>query len=205
MVEKEIVNFDKFVKTVNLMAELLDQRELKITFSPFGVGIFSEKHVIEEAAKRYGLKSEDLKRNFKEIMEIVHILLAHNKDNFIKKRIKKDKKISNRVGLVESKIINKEIKEKYLLNKTYKSNILEKFDWEIVKKYHDKEEGHLDDFPVATLQFRIRHVLNEIEGTEKIERFTFECTEYGIEELINELNNIKEAFKKLHTSRGNVT
>jgi len=197
--KEKIVNFESFVKVLDLLADLRKKHEFKIGFPAYGIYVLAEKDLIMEYIKKYNVKADlkEFDEIVKEILQMVYIILGGNRNQFVSDMLNKDTNVEKKIDLVQSKIVDKEMREKYLLNKVYKTNILEEFDWEVVKKYYDKNESEVKDFPISVLRFRIRHTSDDRECTEKIDTFVFECTEYGIEELKRELDKIKVVFEKL--------
>ncbi len=86
----------------------------------------------------------------------------------------KDSNIEKKIELVETKFLDNTIRGRYILNNVYKTNLLDKFDWEVIKKYHPEEQKELNEFPIAMLRFRIKHPFSDTPPVEKTETFVFE-------------------------------
>ena len=193
----ELTNFEK---AVNILASLIKSGDATISFAVGGVSVKGEKGKRQEAIAKHGLIEEDFDRIIPEILKITSIILSDSKkEEFeaLKDAPEELQKLKDKVSIVGKRLDLGELTEKYQLQTTYKTNLLDKFDWEIITKCFEKEQGKLDPFPTAVLRFRIKRPFTDYPPIEKTETFVFECGKDEIESLISDMEEIKKYIERL--------
>jgi hypothetical protein len=191
------IDIDVFSKAVDVMSRLKAKGVLDLSFGVGRMSLGGDEELSDEMLKEFNLSEELFGNIVSEILMISHNILGGNKNNLISKLKSKDKYIKEKVDLLEHKFLDNKLRAKFLLNIGYKTNILDKFDWEIIRKYHKDYPKQLNEIPIAIMRFRIKHPFSDIPPVEKTETFIFETIPEEIDELISELNEIKNQFHKI--------
>lgn len=192
------IEIDAFAKAVEVISRLKAKEALRVSFGVGSMGIDRNDELTSELLNEISISDETLDDAVQEILMISYNILKNNKKNLILKLKEKDNSIERKIELVETKILDNTLRAKYRLNEVYKTNILDKFDWEVIKKYQSEErKPHLEELPVAILRFRIKHPFSDTPPVEKTETFVFETIFEEVDSLINELNKVKNQLKKV--------
>lgn len=193
---KELIDFER---AVNALAVLLENGDT-ISFTVDGVSVTADTKRRQEVLARYKLDEEGFDSIIQEILKIIVIIASDSKEEELETL--KDKSaelqiLKDKIGIVEKNLNMDKLRKKYQLQTTYKTNLLDKFDWEIIIKHFEKRKGELDLFPTVVLRFRIKRPFTEHPPVEKTETFVFECGKDEIETLISDLEEIKKHIEKL--------
>ena len=193
----ELANFEK---AVNILAVLIERGDAVISFSVGGVSVTGGKGKRQEVIAKHGLNEEDFDRMVPELLEIIGTVASSSKkEKFeaLKNTPEELQDLKDKIAIVEQNLKVDKLTEKYQLQTTYKTNLLDKFDWEVITKCFEKEQGELDPFPTAVLRFRIKRPFTDFPPVEKTETFVFECGKDKIESLISDMEEIKKYIERL--------
>ncbi len=191
------IDINAFTSAMDVISKLKAKEGLRISFGVGSMGIDRNEELTEVLLNEVSLSEETFNDAVRETLMISYKILKGNKKNLISKLREEDSNIEKKIELVETKFLDNILREKYLLNEVYKTNILDKFDWEIIKKYQSEERKELNELPVVMLRFRIKHPFSDTPPVEKTETFVFETIAGEIDSLINELNKIKNQLEKV--------
>lgn len=192
------IDIESFVKVINVISRLKAKEALRVSFGVGSMGIERNDELTDELLTEVSISEETFNITVQEILMICYHILKDNKKNLISKLKEKDSDIERKIELVETKVLDEMLRAKYRLNEVYKTSIIDKFDWEVIKKYQSEQrKPHLEDLPVAILRFRIKHPFSDTPPVEKTETFVFETIIEEVDSLINELNKVKDQLKKV--------
>ncbi len=191
-----LTDIDTFTTAIDVLSKLKSKEGLRISFGVGSFGVDRNEELTEDLLNEFRLSKEVFNDTNKEILMISYKILKGDKKNLIKKLKDKDSGIERKIELMENKFLDNTIRYKYLLNEVYKTNLLDKFDWEVIK-YHSDEKKDLNDFPIAVLRFRIKHPFSDTPPVEKTDTFVFETFATEIENLISELSKIRNKLEKV--------
>ncbi len=190
------INFENFSLNVDVISRLKAKGVLRVNFGIGSMGIEGDEELTSQLLKEARLSEDAFHKNVEEILMISYNILGNHKKTLILNLKETDDFIENKIELIEEKFLDDSIKAKFLLNSLYKTNILDKFDWEIITKYH-QEGKQLEELPVAILRFRIKHPFSDSPPVEKTKTFVFETISEEIDDLISELENVRNQLMRV--------
>ncbi len=198
--KKPRVNFEKFKHGLSFIKDSIDQKKGELDFGPKGINFhFQGESPPDELENKYGIQVDDINEITEEVLEITEIILSGEKNRVISNLKEYDSDLlqtfKDRCKLVEKELIDLELTRKYFLQTNYKTALLDKVDWDIIVKRIKQEESEMD-FPSAMVRIRIKKPFTDKPPVPKTETIVFESTINEIEDLINELNEIKKSLKK---------
>lgn len=194
---KEDKDLKKFEFVLEALIKLKKEKEgFRLFFRHGVVHATGEENLRMKVLEESDISGEEFDKYTAEIITISnYAILENNEKNFIEDEIKSNKNIGKKVMLVKSSpLIDQKLTEMYLLYKTYKSNIIDRIDWEIITKQYDKRKSMPKDFNIAVIRLGVRSPC--IDTIEKTDYITIECSRYMIDKLIENLQEIRNKLKK---------
>lgn len=192
------VEIDDFKKGVDFVRDALENKKAKFYFEPAKTGIIFKKPPTKKSIRDYGIEEAKIQDTVDEIIEIVSIILAGEKEEVIL-NIQDNKQVlqtfNDRCDIIGKEIINWNLIKRYHLQKNYKTSLLDKFDWDIIIKKKEFNGKKLT-FPTAMLRIRTRKPFSDTPPVMKTETFTLETGIEEINQLIYELEEIKKSLSE---------
>ena len=189
---ENIKEIENFYETVNLLQTLLKNNDAEFYFSAGVPAIKGDIAKRKEILNSIDFNEEHFDKSIREILTLIPYVLSE-KDTKLLDFGREDPNgiLRDKCNIINKKLISRKLREKFILENTYKTNLIDKFDWSIITKYYDSEIDYIDNLYVAQLRFRIRHPFSETPNVDKTETFVVECDIYDINEIIEQLNKIK--------------
>ncbi len=189
------VDFENFKNGLLFIKDAIEQERGVLDFGPKGINFHYESNMSpDELEKEYNLQRENISEITEEVLEITDIVLSGRKNNIISnlKNQKSDllQTFKERCNLVEKEFIDLSLTRRYFLQKNYKTALLDKFDWDIIVK-RIEQDGKNIDFPSVIVRLRIKKEFTENPPVPKTETMVFESNIDEIDDLINNLEEIK--------------
>jgi len=216
-------SMEKFEKILKLLSEMINNKNVKTFFTPFGKPkfIISDIEPIQEFSKNVNLKESLIRAVIDlELPQLVKIALNSNggKNGFhrlpnmvsiLPDEEKLDEKAKNRLfkkklQLVEEHLITADMKFSYLIKTSNKGYCLTGIDWEINLKTFDDVEGNLPNLKYALLKMKTSTskdnnegiIMDLLGGSNGDINTVFTCDISDIEYLIDTLESVKRALAK---------
>jgi hypothetical protein len=167
------VETDDFRKGVNFIRDVLKDKKAKFYFEPAKTGIIFNKPPTKNSIRSYDINDEKIQDIVDEIIEIVSIILAGEKEEVISNIQEKEELVQtfkNRCEIVEKEIVDWNLIKRFHLQKNYKTSLLDKFDWDIIIKKKEFNNKELT-FPTAMLRIRTRKPFSDSPPVMKTETF----------------------------------
>jgi len=192
------VDFDGFKKGVSLIRDTLKEKRGELNFGIKGINFRSDMPS-NQLEDKYNLQKEDIDPIVNDVLEIINIVLSGKKDK-VTTDLKDNKPnllqtFKKRCELVERELIDQNLLRKYLIQTNYKTALLDKVDWDIITKRINRRKKTVD-FPSAMVRVRVKKPFTDEPPVPKTETIVFESGIEEIEELIDELNEIKNSLKE---------
>nr|WP_054858455.1 hypothetical protein [Methanobacterium formicicum] len=114
------VDIDDFKRGVNFLSDALANKKAKFYFEPAKTGIIFKKPPTKKSVRNYGIDDSKIQDIIDEIIEIVSIILAGEKDEVILNIQDNNEMLqtfNNRCDLIEKEIINWNLIKRYHLQK----------------------------------------------------------------------------------------
>lgn len=187
--EKKIASVESFNKFSKVMKELIDNKSIKINFSPFAVEEWIEDEFshINFLNKKLGINNKEISQCRNEFFTLLFFRLKFKKD-YLEMLPEKRKDFNKKIKILENVIIDNKIEDQYNFQVQSRGNIFEHLDWEIVEH---KGKGEQRPITSARILIKIRNpTVEDIPGKSQ-EFFTFNCNKDDIDEMMKELKDIK--------------
>ncbi|MCG7850507.1 MAG: hypothetical protein MIO93_15220 [ANME-2 cluster archaeon] len=202
MIVESADEMELFHKTVNLLETLLINKDAEFHFSTGQIRLQGDISKREEIIKSADLDEEHFEKIIEEILTLIPYIIIE-KDTKLSSFVVEDEKpkFKEKCDTINKKLISKQVREKFILELTYKTNLIDKFDWSIITKYHDSSINNIGQLSIAQLRFRIRHPFSEEPDIAKTESFTVECDIYCINEMVEQLKKIEKLLGELENNK----
>lgn len=202
MIAQNADEMANFHKTVNLLETLLINKDAEFYFSTGQLGLQGDISKRKEIIQSADFDEDLFETIIQEILILAHYIL-NEKNTKLSSFVVEDEnhKIKEKCDTINKKLISKQVREKFILEMTYKTNLIDKFDWSIITKYHDSSIDNIGQLSIAQLRFRIRHPFSEDPNVDKTESFTVECDIYDINEMVVQLNKVKKCLEEIESNK----
>ncbi len=195
-------HFRAFKRALRFIKEIIEQGDGSFAFSP-NKTIFEIRGELDVDAllSEHELDRDEISGPISEIVKDVTQILSGEKDRFKmvaeKRDGKKDRSMRHeRMALVEEELIDEKLKRQFFLQRTYKTALLDKFDWEIIEKKHCPERC-VKSYPTAFLRLRVKKPFTDNPPVLKTETVVFETNIDELEWLVDELNDLKRQLNSI--------
>ena len=197
--DDEMTNFHK---TVNLLETLLIKKDAEFYFSTGQIGLQGDISKRKEIIKSADFDEKLFEKFIKEILTLIPYILNEKNTKLSNFEVEDENhKFKEKCDIINKKLISKQVREKFILEITYKTNLIDKFDWSIITKYHDSSIDNIGQLSIAQLRFRIRHPFSEDPYVDKTETFMVECDIYDINEMVGQLEKIKKHLEEIENNK----
>ncbi len=184
----------EFKKILNLIKSMLNDDTMGLEFAPFSVGVRIDNAGLNKELVSSDVNIELFNTGFSEINNILNMILRDRDKKFLEGIHKRERnELEEKCKLIEYEIITKKLIEKFIFQTTCKNYLLSDFDWEIVGHFG---KGKDEFIPAVMIQLKLRNPSNDTPTGKDIRNIKFECDKDSIEQLIKELENIKENLEK---------
>lgn len=197
-----------FIQYLNISRELLQNGGLIIRFSHNKINVRIDDKKLNE---NQNIDQLILRSVFQEVSSIMFAILSNHEDKLLdqvrdeyneklEENENVDKLIRNKIDLIKETIITDALKERFLIKKTSKENILGNLIWEINTKEYDSSEKVVS-LKYAKLSFVIEkeNSLFPIDGAPPSkEKFSFDVDSFDIDYLIEVLKDIKKRINRVY-------
>lgn len=201
-----IFNIKDFTKGVEALEYLLKNEHAKLNFiGKEGIGLSAETQIIKRNLQKFGMDQKKFDSLTREILRTLTDVIHGHKQEVLEELKDKPEELrdyKDKYAIVEKTLVDSKLRRKFELESTYKTSILEKFDWEIITKHYEKNMGRLAPTAIGVLRFGIKSPSDPIFNIPKAEFFTIECTIDDIEALLEDLEKMKEELKKVAIGKG---
>ena len=193
---------ENFYQTVNIIETLLKSNGGIFNFNAGQIGFKVDIEILNNILTSSEMDKEHFDESIDSILKLIPIIL--NKKDMELSDFKDEIGFSNfneKYKTINTKLISKQLRDKFILENTYKTNLIDKFDWSIITKYYDSLIDDMEQLSVAQLRFRLRHPFSDDPNMDKTETFIMECDIYDINNIIEQLNKIKTHLEEVGTQK----
>ncbi|MCK4798959.1 MAG: hypothetical protein KAT05_16410 [Spirochaetes bacterium] len=193
---------ENFYQTVNIIETLLKSNGGIFNFNAGQIGFKVDIEILNNILTSSEMDKEHFDESIDSILKLIPIIL--NKKDMELSDFKDEIGFSNfneKYKTINTKLISKQLRNKFILENTYKTNLIDKFDWSIITKYYDSLIDDMEQLSVAQLRFRLRHPFSDDPNMDKTETFIMECDIYDINNIIEQLNKIKTHLEEVGTQK----
>lgn len=197
---EDFKEMESFYQIVNIVETLLKNNGGNFYFNAGQIGFKVDGDMRHDLLMSSGLDEEYFVKSIESILELIQTIL--NKRDMELSDFTDEIGYSNfkeKCKIIKTKLISKQLREKFILENTYKTNLIDKFDWSIITKYYDSLIEDIEHLSVAQLRFRLRHPFSDAPNMDKTETFIMECDIYDINNVIEQLNKIKKHLEEIET------
>lgn len=187
---------NNFKNYVSFFKECLNEKTLTLIFMPDRM-ILGKKEELNEKIKDSCLNSDAYEKAESQIVNILGMLLEEQNVEKIISVVKEEFKVDNEeqikrnIEYVKDSILDKELKQQYILFTKSKSNKLLNYNYEINRKIISGKEIKTSQICLSILK-----PYNDFSKTD-IDEIVFDLTLNDLENLIEFLNNIKKEMEIL--------